>query len=227
MFFCDNPTLEIWNPDFSTSGLPSPTWTRVKYGGVELCNSLEWTHWATNPVQVQICDVCGTAGCASGGYVHVSALGEIVLWTMPRREMSDAIEGKLFEASGVARRGAIAFPNSVWTSLHAAALEVPETAVLPRSDGESICDAWIVNPPRLANTDDVIDRLRALARPIHWMFRLQFDWLRSGLAGFGNGLTWPSMVPSCPSKAPEQRSRSSTLTDPGRTGQRSPITTAY
>jgi hypothetical protein len=42
MVFCDHPTLDAWSPDFSTSGLANPTWTRAKCGDVELCNSLEW-----------------------------------------------------------------------------------------------------------------------------------------------------------------------------------------
>ena len=160
MFFCDHPTLDVWCPDFSTSGLANPTWTRAKCGDVELCNSLEWIDWAANPIQVQICDACGTPGCASGGYVHVSTLKKVVIWTMPRRETSDALEGKLFPASSVARFGAIAFPTSVWTSFHGAAVEVPDAADLPRSDGQSICDAWTYGPGRPSNADHVVDWLQ-------------------------------------------------------------------
>ena len=160
MLLCDHPTLDVWTPDFSTSGLANPTWTRAKCGDLELCNSLEWTGWATNPVQVQICDACGTAGCASGGYVHISTLKDAVLWTMPRRETSDTPEGKLFPASSVARFGAIAFPKSVWTSFRGAAVEVPDAVDLPRSDGQSICDGWIAGPGRPMNADSVVDWLR-------------------------------------------------------------------
>jgi hypothetical protein len=48
----------------------------------------------------------------------------------------------------------------VWTSFHEAAIEVPETGAFPRSDGQSVCDAWINGPARRSN-DDVIDWLRA------------------------------------------------------------------
>ena len=84
MLLYDKPSLEKWSPDFSSSGQSSPVWTRLKYGQVELCNSLEWTDWTPNPVQVQICDACGTPGCASGGYVHISVLNDLVLWTVPQ-----------------------------------------------------------------------------------------------------------------------------------------------
>jgi hypothetical protein len=161
MFFCDHATLDVWSPDFSTSGLANPTWTRAKCGDVELSNSLEWTDWAANPTQVQICDACGTPGCASGGYVHLSALREVVLWTIPRRQTADALDGKLFPATRIARFGAIAFPKSVWASFHGAAVEVPDAADLPRSDAESICDAWITGPGRPSDADRVVDWLRA------------------------------------------------------------------
>lgn len=83
-----------------------------------------------------------------------------MLWTTPRREPSDALEGKLFPASSVARFGAIAFPKSVWTSFHKAAVEVPESVALPGSDGQAICDAWIDGPGRPSNADSLVDWLR-------------------------------------------------------------------
>lgn len=161
MLFCDHPTLDVWTPDFSTSGLANPTWTRAKCGEVELCNSLEWADWGPNPIQVQICDACGTPGCGSGGYAHISILKNVVLWTMPQRETSEALEGKLFPANCVARFGAVAFPKSVWTSFHEVAAEVPEPVALPASDGQAICDAWIHGPGWPSNTDSMVDWLRA------------------------------------------------------------------
>lgn len=160
MLFCDHPTLDVWTPDFSTSELANPTWTRAKYGEVELCNSLEWADWASNPIQVQICDACGTPGCASGGYVHISTLKDVVLWTMPQRETSDTLEAKLLPASSIARFGAIAFPTRVWASFHQAAADVPETVALPGADGPSICDAWINGPGRPSEADRAVDWLR-------------------------------------------------------------------
>jgi hypothetical protein len=79
---------------------------------------------------------------------------------MPRRETAKTPDGKLFPASSVARFGAVAFPKSAWTSFHVAAVEVPDAVDLPRSDGQSICDAWINGPGRPSNADRVVDWLR-------------------------------------------------------------------
>jgi len=97
MVLCDQPIIEKWSPDFSTSGVPDPHWTRLRHGQTVLCNSLEWIEWSGNPVQVELCDACGTVGCASGGYVHVSAFGNVVLWTMPNDvTATDVGEGRFF-----------------------------------------------------------------------------------------------------------------------------------
>ncbi len=205
MLFCDHPTLDVWTPDFSTSGLANPTWTRAKYGDVELCNSLEWAHWAPNPIQVEICDACGTPGCASGEYVHISTLNDVVLWTTPRRDTCDALEAKLFPASSVARFGAMAFPKNVWTSFHEAAVEVPESVALPGSDGQAICVAWLHGPRRPSNADSLVDWLRArLLAGERSTYRLPSDRLNNGLVGFENGRAWKLMVPSCRSNVREQ-----------------------
>src|SRR6185436_15369737 len=84
MFVCDQLRTEVWRPDFSTSEQTSRTWTRVTCRGLQIANSLEWADWLENPVQVILCDACGHAGCASGGYVHVSRLHEHVLWSAPQ-----------------------------------------------------------------------------------------------------------------------------------------------
>jgi len=84
MVFCSSPSFETWSPDFSSSELTNPTWTRLRLDRTELCNSLEFVDWINNPVQVQICDACGTVGCASGGYIHLSTIGEFVIWTRPQ-----------------------------------------------------------------------------------------------------------------------------------------------
>src|SRR5258708_21087094 len=124
MVFCDQPTLEKWSPDFSTSGLSNPLWTRVKYSGVELCNSLEWADWTVNPVQVQICDACGTLGCASGGYVHVSTLQDVVLWTGP--QCREIIEPVTLTATATERFGSVMIPRGVWDSFRSVSPEVAD-----------------------------------------------------------------------------------------------------
>ena len=162
MVICDQPIVEKWSPDFSSSGVPDPAWTRVKYGQTVLCNSLEWTQWNTNPVQVELCDACGTVGCASGGYVDISALGNLVLWTMPSHvTATDFAEGRLCPATAIERFGSVAFPNGAWESLHVAAVEVPRFESLARADGLALRDAWAGGQHRPRTIEKLLPWLRA------------------------------------------------------------------
>jgi hypothetical protein len=158
MLLCEKPILEKWSPDFSSSGLSSPVWTRVKYGRIELCNSLEWTDWTPNPVQVQICDACGSPGCASGGYVHISVLKELVLWTAPQPSQ---ISRDNFGATATEVFGSVAFPRNVWDSIRVAAREVADTKRFPGSDGIAIRDAWTAGQSRPNAPDDLLPWLRS------------------------------------------------------------------
>lgn len=159
MLYCDHPTLEKWSPDFSTSGLSSPVWTRVRCERAEVCNSLEWADWAVNPVQVQICDACGTPGCASGGYVHVSVLNDLVLWTLP--QCSKVSELDNLAAAATERFGSVAFPRTVWNAFRLAADQVPDIGHLPPSDGRAICNAWAAGQGRPKTIDDLIPWLQS------------------------------------------------------------------
>lgn len=144
MLFVEQPLLEKWSPDLSGAGLSSPVWTRLKSAGIELCNSLEWVPWQTNPVQVHICDTCGVAGCASDGYVHLSVLRNIVLWTVASSSDQTSVDRQFGPARVIGRFGCVAFPADVWTRLRESVSQVPEVAALDKADGNSLSDAWIM-----------------------------------------------------------------------------------
>lgn len=161
MLLSNQTIIEKWRPDFSASGVADPIWTRLRYGKTILCNSLEWAEWSSNPVQVELCDVCGTAGCASGGYVHVSALGDTVLWTMPNWVTeTDVGEGRLFPATVIEKFGSVAFPVGVWDSLRVAAAEVPTFGSLARAGGHALRDAWAIGQSRPKALDRLVPLLR-------------------------------------------------------------------
>jgi len=161
MLLCDQPTIEKWSPDFSTSEQPNPIWTRVKHEQTVLCNSLEWTEWSANPVQVEICDACGTVGCASDGYVHVSTFGDLILWTIPTHStVHDVEETGLFPATAIQKFGSVAFPVSVWESFHLAAVKVSAFRSLARADGRALRDAWAVGQTRPKAVDKLMPLLR-------------------------------------------------------------------
>jgi len=161
MLFCTDPEIERWSPDFSSSGSSNPTWTRIRSSGVELCNSIEWTEWLGNPVQVQICDCCGTVGCASGGYIHLSSIENCVLWTMPQNVASDDLaSGRYCPAAALARVGSVAFRNETWSSLRNVAAEVPEPSNIARANGRALADAWVIGPGRPNCIDELVPMLR-------------------------------------------------------------------
>jgi hypothetical protein len=59
--------FETWQPDFSSSGQPEPTWTRVSVPEGVLTNALNWIDWDQQLVQVILCEAYGIDGCATGG----------------------------------------------------------------------------------------------------------------------------------------------------------------
>ena len=96
MIIFDDIRLEKWRPDFSSSGQRSPDWTKLVYRDWIICNSIEHTDWSGNPVQVILCDQCGHEGCGHGNYVHVSRLGEHIIWARPQIEIADDYDANMY-----------------------------------------------------------------------------------------------------------------------------------
>lgn len=186
MKICSDIALEKWTPNFSSSGLVSPTWTRARCEKVELFNSLEWIGWADNPVQVVLCDACGHEGCAVGGYVHVSRLGDFVLWSRPQVDAEETWEVAQYEAAWPLKRfGAIAIPKDAWEQWRAVA-SLPEINALQQANGGAIFDAWFLAPARSRSVDEIVPMLKdgllgtdsleladAIERVARWIGRLK------------------------------------------------------
>ncbi|HEX9984974.1 MAG TPA: hypothetical protein VGF69_17055 [Thermoanaerobaculia bacterium] len=153
MFVCDQLRTELWRPDFFTSDQVAPTWTRVTCRGVQIANSLEWTDWQDNPVQVILCDACGHPGCASGGYVHVSRLHRHVLWTAAQSSSDDEYDDDAYEIPFMMRSlGALALPVEVWNEWSAAVRELPHADRLTQANHAAVADAWVLGPGRSTST---------------------------------------------------------------------------
>ncbi len=151
MFVCHDLRTETWSPDFYSSGQASPVWTRVTSGATLITNSLEWVEWEDNPVQVVLCDACGHVHCASGGYVHVSRLGDFILWSSPQTPEE--------EPPYVLRTlGALAIPVATWNLWSAGIPDVPHADRLVRANPAAVADAWILGPAR--TTDSIVRYLR-------------------------------------------------------------------
>lgn len=156
MIICSETSMEKWSPNFSSSGQVSPVWTRLRFQNTELCNTLEWVDWLENPVQVQICDACGTINCASGGYIHISRLLELVLWTTPQIDVADEWArcrySPIFPLESL---GAIGFPMQTWLDLRTSFPDLPDPSKLPKANCRAVVDAWALGPGRPTNLDDL------------------------------------------------------------------------
>jgi len=162
MLFCDRLAFEKWSPDFSSSEQASPIWTRALSGNTELCNSLEYADWNQKPVQVQVCDACGTVGCASGGYVHISTIEDWVFWTIPQTcSAGEEVRERFFPATALVKFGAVAFPREAWAQFRAAEPDVPDARCFPRANGRALLDAWAIGPGRPQAPDRLLPMLRA------------------------------------------------------------------
>jgi hypothetical protein len=162
MIMCRDCTVETWSPDFSSSGQSNPIWTRVRFEGAELVNTLEWVDWGRNPVQVELCDACGTPDCRSGGYVHVSRFDGFVLWTAPQEiNVADEWAVSQYEPASVLKKfGAIAVPDEKWKEWKAIAHDLPAPPVFPRANGRALAEAWALGPGRPARLEVLIQMLR-------------------------------------------------------------------
>ncbi len=137
---CSDPELVDWTPDFSSSGQSSPRWTEVRCRGERLTNALNWVEWSENPVQVVLCEACGVTGCATGGYVHVARLDDLVLWTAPHVDPEDEFESHQYTPSEfIVRHGAVAIPVATWDRWRVR-FDLPPAETFPA--GEPRDDWW-------------------------------------------------------------------------------------
>ena len=122
---------------------------------------MEWTDWTSNPVQLQICEACGYEGCASGGYVHVSRLGEFVLWTTPQIDIRDEWEVSQFRPHpALTELGAIAIDARAWNEWRARGFPLPPPSAIPASNGQAVLDAWVMGADRPTDPSSLVGMLR-------------------------------------------------------------------
>jgi hypothetical protein len=144
MLICDEPQFIARQPDFSSSEQASPQWTKLVCAGAELSNSINSVDWFGKPaVQVQLCEECGYAGCASGGYVHVSGLGKHLLWTPPHIDLDDPFESHQYRAADVVRKnGAVAIPAAEWDRWRERFTGLPSPEDFPRTTRRDLLAGW-------------------------------------------------------------------------------------
>lgn len=141
---CANAEFIPWRPDFSSSQQASPYWTKLICGAEQLSNSIDAVDWFDDPaVQVELCESCGLAGCASGGYVHVSRLGRHLLWTPPHVDLNDPFESYQYRPSKPLRRyGGIAIPLDEWERWRRQFVNLPPADAFAQAARRDLLAAW-------------------------------------------------------------------------------------
>jgi len=150
MLVCSPLAVSVWSPDFSSSEQDSPKWTRITCDGAELINGLEAVAWGGPNIQVQVCEQCGTPDCASGGYVRVTRLADLVLWSAPRpeleRDWSEDVAREQFTPSVVVQQhGGLLIPGAAWEELRRQDPDVPALAQLPASTRADVEPLWLAD----------------------------------------------------------------------------------
>lgn len=132
--------------------------------GVELCNSIDWAEWEQNPVQVEICDACGTPMCASGGFVHVSRLGGDLLWTPPVFQAPDEAGDSRYAASySLGNRGAVRIPAQTWGEWRRQFPSLPSFEHFPSTRRIDLVQGWTCET-RGASRLESLDAAEAVLR---------------------------------------------------------------
>jgi hypothetical protein len=168
---CAAPELVPWRPDFSSSEQGSPPWTRLVCNGEQLTNAINAVDWLDKEpaVQVELCECCGFAGCTTGGYVHVSRLGSLLLWTPPHVDLSDPFEASQYRASDPVRRhGAVAIKVDDWDRWRRQFDRLPAADEFPQTLRRDLLAAWRGEAQifrQFDSPDDLVDlaRQRAVA----------------------------------------------------------------
>ncbi len=162
MLCCNDPQFEVWHSD-SNSGLRQPKHVRLMADGVELCNDVQLVEWQANPVQVRLCPECWVSGCASGGYVDVTRLGDRVLWCpVIFDEVDDFARHRYRLLDALLEHGGAFFSSTLWEQWHKKFNIIPAFEALPQMRRRNAMAVWLAelrNACGFFSTDFLLDRL--------------------------------------------------------------------
>ena len=144
--------------DGSATGLPPSNNLRVVCDGSELTNGLNWVEWVDDPVQVIVCGHCGYTHCARGNYVHISRLGEHLLWTPPRIDPTDDFAvAEYTPLAALLQYGAVVVPSATWEAWRRQSDNVPPFDALSPTRRVDLVDAWLLEMPASLPPESVQD----------------------------------------------------------------------
>jgi hypothetical protein len=117
-----------------TSGVASSEQAALPYDallaeGVELAHMLGSIDWKEEPVQVDLCEACGSPGCASGGYVAIRRLGPFVVFAPSLRayhSRDEEEQSRYLLPSRVIRKAQVPLvPTVEWERVRSAGAPLP------------------------------------------------------------------------------------------------------
>jgi hypothetical protein len=120
----------------------------------ELVNMLRLVDWSEDPVQVVVCDACGTVGCASGNYIAVRRLANYVAFAPPTRAYEHATDEaekvQYGEPWFIRKRGTPLVPVADWERLRSDGFPLPPSeSMSPLRWSEAVLAAQIEAPRRM------------------------------------------------------------------------------
>lgn len=119
--------------DFSASEQGRGTATAVECDGTRLVQAIELVEVDADAMQVELCEHCGVAGCAIGGWATLRRIGDCVVW-LPRSDLlEDGRSSNRQHAppSWFDQRGAPAFASAAWERLRALNGGLPAHSEVP------------------------------------------------------------------------------------------------
>jgi len=163
MHIVDSFEVERWFADLSSAGLGSADCLRVVDGDLVLTNAFDAIDWSERPTQVMLCEACMIPGCAVGGRIQASTLGEHVLWTAPseRAEQDFNVGPKEITTPGLWASGSFAFTERAWRAWQERG--APSRHQLPHVTRGELESAWRMACP-LKSRAASRDALSALLR---------------------------------------------------------------
>lgn len=143
---------ERWFADLSSAGLGSADCLRVVDGDRVLTNALDQIDWSEQPTQTILCEECMIPGCAEGGRVQTSTLGEHVIWTAPeeRAEQDFNVRAREIATPALWASGSLAFTTPAWDAWEARG--APSRDRLPPTTRRELESAWRMASPVKSHT---------------------------------------------------------------------------
>ncbi|MCP4900675.1 MAG: hypothetical protein GY906_27240 [bacterium] len=146
MLIVDGFEVRRWSPDFSSSGQDSPVWHAVSFSGYELTNAVLDVDWDQNPTQLILCECCGVTGCNSGGWAHLSRIGQNVLLTEPNIDETNEVElGQSGPSDAIINFGSLLVASRTWDDLRSQFLSIPAWAQIPATTRSDLARAWLMS----------------------------------------------------------------------------------